>query len=234
MAKTERLTTRQKRILAGLGLFLFAALTLVVFYFAGRPMIRFVRQPDRFRAWVDSRGAAAPILFIGMVVLQVIVAIIPGEPLEIAAGYAFGAAEGTLLCVCGTFLGGMLVFQLVRRYGTRAIEVFFPLEKLRSLRFLGKNEKRLHITVFILFFLPGTPKDLLCYYVGLTKLPLKSWAVISLVARLPSIVTSTVGGNALGTRQYIFAAIVFAATLLISALGIWIYRRLGSDRQPHK
>lgn len=84
-------------------------------------------------------------------------AVIPGEPLEIAAGYAFGAVEGTILCVLGTFLGGILVFLLVRRFGLRAVEIFFSPEKLQRLRFLHK-ERRLARWVFLIFFLPGTPK----------------------------------------------------------------------------
>lgn len=234
MGKERELTQQQKRGLAGMGIAAFLLLTAWVCYYAGRPLIQFVREPERFRAWVDSRGAAAPLLFIGMVVLQVIVAVIPGEPLEIAAGYAFGALEGTLLCLTGTFIGGMIVFLLVRRFGTRAIEIFIPLDDLRSLRFLQKSERRLHFWVFFIFFLPGTPKDLMCYFVGLTRLPLKSWIVISLVARLPSLITSTVGGNALGTERYLFAALVFCATLLISALGVYIYRKIGhaNDSDP--
>lgn len=234
MRKRHELTQHQKRWLAGLGIAAFFLLTAWVCYYAGKPLIQFVREPERFRAWVDDRGAAAPILFIGMVALQVIVAVIPGEPLEIAAGYAFGALEGTLLCLAGTFIGGMIVFLLVRRFGTRAIEIFIPLENLRSLRFLQKSERRLHFWVFLIFFLPGTPKDLMCYFVGLTKLPLKSWIVISLVARLPSLVTSTVGGNALGTERYLFAVIVFGATLLISALGVVIYRKIAQAHEPNQ
>lgn len=226
MKKRRELTRTQQKWLAGLGIAAFLLLMAWVCWYAGRPLIRFVREPERFRAWVDSQGPAAPALFIGMVALQVVVAIIPGEPLEIAAGYAFGAVEGTLLCLAGTFLGSMAVFLLVRRFGTRAVEIFIPLEDLRPLRFLQQNEKRLHFWVFFIFFLPGTPKDLLCYFVGLTNLPLKSWAVICLVARLPSLVTSTVGGNALGTERYLLAGIVFCATLAISGLGLLLYRRL--------
>ena len=162
-------------------------------------------------------------LFRSMVILQIVVAVIPGEPLEIAGGYAFGALEGTLLCVLGAFLGRLMVFLLVRRFGTMAVEVFFPQEKLQSLRFL-QNEKRLSFWVFLLFFLPGTPKDVLTYFVGLTKLPLRIWVFISLVAPLPSIITSTIGGNALGMGNYAFAVAVFAATFGISALGIGAYR----------
>ena len=204
-------------------MFLFLVLSALVCWFAGRPLIRFVREPERFQAWVDAQGVRAPLLFVGMVVLQIVVAIIPGEPLEIAAGYAFGALEGTLLCLIGALVGRVAVFLLVRRFGTMAVEVFFPQEKLQSLRFL-QNEKRLSFWVFLLFFLPGTPKDVLTYFVGLTKLPLRIWVFISLVAPLPSIITSTIGGNALGMGNYAFAVAVFAATFGISALGIGAYR----------
>ena len=219
----RRLTEKEKKWLVGGGLVLFLVLSGLVCWFAGRPLIRFMNQPELFRQWVDQQGRWAPVAFVGMVVLQVVVAIIPGEPLEIAAGYAFGALEGTLLCILGTWIGGLMVFLLVRRFGTRAVEVFFPLEKLHELRFL-KNEKKLTFWVFIVFFLPGTPKDVLCYFVGLTKLPLRTWLLVSAVARIPSIVTSTVGGDALGMQNYTFAAAVFAATLAISGAGILIYR----------
>ena len=225
MRRERSLTDRQKKWIAGTGVFLFLVLSALVCWFAGRPLIRFVREPERFQAWVDAQGVRAPLLFVGMVVLQIVVAIIPGEPLEIAAGYAFGALEGTLLCLIGALVGRVAVFLLVRRFGVRAVEVFFPLEKVQSLRFL-QNEKKLTFWVFFLFFLPGTPKDVLCYIVGLTKLPLRSWIIISTIAPIPSIITSTIGGNALGMGRYTFAAAVFGATLAISAAGLLVYRRV--------
>ena len=229
----RHLTDRQKKWIAGGGLAFFLLLSGLVCWFAGRPLIRFVQEPERFRQWVDAQGIWGPVLFTGMVILQVIVAVIPGEPLEIAAGYAFGAVEGTLLCVLGTFIGGILVFLLVRRFGLRAVEVFFPPEKLQKLRFLH-NERRLSQWVFFIFFLPGTPKDVMCYFVGLTSMPLRTWALISAVARLPSIITSTVGGNALGMGEYTFAIIVFAATLVISGIGLLLYRAVCSARERRK
>ena len=233
MDSQRHLTERQKKWIAGGGLCLFLLLSLLIFWFAGRPLIRFAQEPERFRQWVDQQGLWAHVLFTGMVILQVIVAVIPGEPLEIAAGYAFGAVEGTLLCVLGTFIGGILVFLLVRRFGLRAVEVFFPPEKLQKPRFLH-NERRLSQWVFFIFFLPGTPKDVMCYFVGLTSMPLRTWALISAVARLPSIITSTVGGNALGMGEYTFAVVVFAATLAISGLGMLLYRTVCSARERRK
>lgn len=230
MRRERSLTDRQKKWIAGTGVFLFLVLSALVCWFAGRPLIRFVREPERFQAWVDAQGVRAPLLFVGMVVLQIVVAIIPGEPLEIAAGYAFGALEGTLLCLIGALVGRVAVFLLVRRFGVRAVEVFFPLEKVQSLRFL-QNEKKLTFWVFFLFFLPGTPKDVLCYIVGLTKLPLRSWIIISTIAPIPSIITSTIGGDALGMGDYAFAVLVFVITLVISGLGLLAYRAICRARE---
>ena len=221
----RRLTEREKRWIVGLGLGLFLVLFVLVAWYAGRPLVAFASEPERFQQWVDSQGLLAPVLFMGMVILQVVVAVIPGEPLEIAAGYAFGALEGTVLCVLGTLIGGVLVFLLVRWFGAQAVEVFFDLEKFRSLRFF-QDRRRLTFWVFLVFFLPGTPKDVLCYFVGLTDMRLRTWILVSAVARIPSIITSTVGGSALGMGEYAFAAIAFLAALAISGLGLLAYRAI--------
>ena len=222
MSQRRSFTEKQKRWIAGTGIFLFLLLSVLICIFAGKPLIQFVQEPERFRAWVDEQGVMAPIAFLGMLVLQIVVAVIPGEPLEIAAGYAFGAVEGTLLCLFGAFLGRGAGFLLVRKLGARAVDVFFPLDKLNELKFL-QNKRRLTLWVFFLFFLPGTPKDVLCYVVGLTDLPLRSWLIISAIAPLPSIVTSTIGGDALGMGDYGFAILVFAVTIAISGLGLLAY-----------
>ncbi len=230
MSNHRSLTQRQKRWLVGTGVFLFLVLSALVCFFAGRPLIRFVKQPELFRQWVDQQGPLGPLAFMGMVILQIVVAVIPGEPLEIAAGDAFGALEGTLWCLLGAFAGRTVVFLLVRRFGARAVEVFFPLEKLQDLKFL-QNQRRLTFWVFFLFFLPGTPKDVLCYIVGLTRLPLRSWLIISAIAPIPSIVTSTIGGDALGMGNYAFAALVFVLTLAVSGLGLLFYRGICRVRE---
>lgn len=217
------LTPKQKKVIGGIAIAIFVLLSAVVGWFVGRPMLHFVRQPELFREWVNARGIWGKIAYVGMVILQVIVAIIPGEPLEISGGYAFGAVWGSVLCLLGAALGSILVFALVRRWGTALVEVFFPAEKLRSLRFLQSSPKR-DALFWLIFTVPGTPKDLLCYFAGLTELHFTKWLLICTIGRIPSILTSTVGGNALGTKDYRFALLVFGLTLLVSGIGWLIYR----------
>ena len=223
------MTEKQKKWIAGGGVALFVFLSAVVFWFAGKPLVRFVSEPEQFRLWVDARGWWGRLAFVGMVLLQVIVAVIPGEPLEIAAGYAFGFWEGTLLCLVGMTIGGALVFGFVRRFGVKVLEIFFTRERISNLKFL-QNNRRVYLIVILAFLLPGTPKDILSYAAGLTKIHFKHWIWITSICRLPSLVTSTLGGNALGTESWIQAAAIFALTIGVSLLGLWIYKRFMERR----
>lgn len=221
--KRENLSLKQKKIISIIVITLFVLFCAVVGWVIGRPMINFVSEPEKFRAWVQEGGFFGKIAFVFMMLFQVVVAFVPGEPLEIGAGYAFGAIEGTLLCVIGITLGSILTFMLVRKLGVRFVEIFFTYEKIKNLKFL-QNEKKLGIIIFLIFFLPGTPKDLVTYFVGLTDIKLSHYLLLVSVARLPSIITSTLGGNALGGEKYLTAIIVFAITAILSAIGLLCYR----------
>ena len=200
------------------------AIALII-WLAGVPLVRFASEPEKFRQWVDNNGIWSRFAYMGMVILQVVIAVLPGEPFEIAAGYAFGAVEGSLLCIAASTLGSIMVFLLVRYFGVPLVEVFFSEEKLHRIKFLKTTPKRDFI-FFIIFMIPGTPKDLLCYFAGLTDIRLSLWLLICSLGRLPSIVTSTVGGDALGTSNYWFAAAVFAITLVISLVGLLFYKKI--------
>ena len=186
-------------------------------------MVRFAKEPEVFRQWVAGHGFWGMAAYAGMVFLQVLVAVIPGEPLEIAGGYAFGAVWGTVLCLLGAFLGSVAVFAVVRKWGVPLVEVFFPREKLDKLSFLKTSPKRTAL-LWLVFTVPGTPKDLLCYFAGLMDLSWPSWLLIASVGRLPSIITSTVGGSALGEQNYRAAVIAFALALAVAGVGYVIYR----------
>lgn len=227
------MTDKHKKILGVFAIVFFVVFMVVVFWVAGRPMIAFVEDPDQYRAWIEDKGILGQLSFIAMVFFQVIVAIIPGEPLEICAGYAFGTLEGTILSLIGIALGSAAVFALVRTLGVKLVEVFFSVEKIRSMRFLRESRKR-NTLAFIIMLIPGTPKDLISYFAGLTDMKLSEWLIITTVARIPSVVTSTIGGSALAEQNYLSAVIVFAVTAVISIIGILIYNKLSRRREEKK
>ncbi len=231
--KMKHLTPTQKKVFTLASTAILIVFGALVTVFIGGPMLKFVEEPELFRAWVDSHGIWGRLTFVGMMIFQVIFAVIPGEPLEIGAGYAFGAIEGTALCLLATTAGSMLVFFLVKKIGVRLVEVFFSLEKINSLWFL-RTAKRRNALIFLVFFIPGTPKDLLCYVVGLTDIQWQQWLLISLFARIPSVITSTIGGNALGQEQYTVALVAFGVTAAVSIGGFLIYQRIIKPKQQAK
>ncbi len=218
----EKLTQKKQKILCIAAIIIAVVVSVLVFIFVGIPVIRFISEPEKFRAWVEERGIGGRLAFVGVVILQVIVALIPGEPFEIAAGYAFGAVEGTILCIVAATVGSICVFLLVRKFGEKLVEVFFPQKKLHDLRFL-KSSPRRDFLFLVIFAVPGTPKDLLSYFAGLTDIRFPVWLLICSFGRIPSVITSTIGGDALGTQNYFFAAAVFAITLAVSGLGLLAY-----------
>jgi uncharacterized membrane protein YdjX (TVP38/TMEM64 family) len=221
--------TRGQKTAAAVSVAVFLIVLVLLTIFVGGPMLKTLGEPENFRAWVDARGFWGRVLFVGIMVLQVIIAFIPAEPLELAAGYAFGAVWGTVLVWLGLVLGTTIVFLFVRKIGVKAVEVFFPREKIDSLKYL-KDEKKLNAAAFILFLIPGTPKDLLTYVAGLTKIRLLPWVLLTSIARIPSILTSTISGNALGVEKYGLAIVVFSATALASGIGIFLYQRAHKQR----
>ena len=210
-------------------LFLSIAILIAVFatatVFLWKPFIDTFQNPERFRMWIDSHGIWGRLAFIGMAALQVIFAVIPGEPLELGAGYAFSALEGTVLCLLGDAIGTSIIFLLTKRLGIKLVEMLVSREKIQSLHFL-QNSKKLNLLIFILFFIPGTPKDMITYVIGLTPIKLSMFLTLTSIARIPSIHTSTMTGNALGVQNYKAAAIVYAVTGIISLAGVLAYRKL--------
>lgn len=192
-------------------------------YFIGRPLVQFVSEPEKFQLWVDKKGILGVLAFIGMVILQVLLAIIPGGPFEIGAGYAFGVVKGTLICDVAMTIASVVIFLFVKKFGVRFVELFVSKEKMESVKFL-KSSKRSESIIFLFFLVPGTPKDLLSYLVGLTDMKLSHWIFICGVGRLPAIFLSALSGSALSSAKYHLAIILIAAIIVLYVVGIILYR----------
>ena len=220
---------RRRKWLSGISLAVVAILAILATVFIWNWLSTF--SQDGFREYIQSFGPLGWLVLLGLQFLQVFIALIPGELLETAAGYAFGPWMGTLLCYLGVAVASALVFLLTRRFGTKLVEVFISREKINELRFINTEQKR-NSLIFLLFFIPGTPKDLLTYFVGLTDIKLSTFLVISLIARLPSVLSSTFGGHLLGEGEYWGALILYGSTALVSGIGLLIYNAILRRKQP--
>lgn len=205
--------TRKQRILR-IALTLAAVLTAAALSgYLARPLLQFLSEPERFRAWIGERGVWGVAAFMLLNMLQVFVAVIPGGPFSMAAGYAFGPLWGTLICLAATTAASTLVLLIVRRWGGSAVR-FLSGKDPEELALFQKME-RAEWVFLLVFLIPGSPKDVLSYAAGLMKLPLPSWIVINLIGRIPGILLSVLGGDRVMRGDYLLAA---GLTLLCGAL----------------
>ena len=195
----------------------------------GEPLLRFLSSPQRFREWIDSLGMWGILAFLGVRCLQTVLPFLPAKAVEITAGYAFGSFGGLLLCAAGSMIGSSAAFLAARKLGVRLLHVFVSEEKLHSFDFL-KSSQKLNLLVFILYVIPGTPKDTMPYLFGLTQVRYLSFLLLSTLGRIPNIVVATIDGDAVGAGRYGLAAAMFSLSIALGLLGVFLYRRI--SKQP--
>lgn len=186
-----------------------------------------------FQDYIYSKGILGVGILFAIQVLQVVVAIIPGEPVEVLAGLLYGTFWGYVICTLGMLVGTILIFYGVKWLGKSFVDTLSDSKKFERFSFLH-NEKKLETIVFLLFFIPGTPKDILTYFMPLTRIRPLSFFIIVTVARIPSIVSSTFAGESLSQGQWMQSIVVFLAIGAVGLLGIWLNDRLMKKREQKK
>lgn len=212
---------KYRYLIVTLSVLIIVGITLAVM----QPIMNFVEDPDSLSVWVEEAGIWGPIVFMLLNMIQVLLAIIPGGPFEVASGTLFGTLWGTILCDVAMTTGGMITFFLARKFGMKFIELFTTREKVESVKFLHANPKKESL-LFLFFLLPGTPKDLMCYVVGITDIKWWKWLLINLVGRFPAILLSAMGGDALGEQKYTIFIIMFVIIIALCFIGSYIYKKL--------
>lgn len=190
----------------------------------GKQIYEIFGNIDNLKAFLAPFKGFDKWVFVAIRAFQTVIKIIPAEPLEIGSGVLYGTWGGMLLCMLGTMIGSFVIIALTRAFGRRLVEVFIPVEKINSLRFL-QNKKRVYISLFLVYLLPGTPKDILTYAAGITDIDMKKFLLITGIARIPSILTSTWCGEQLIEQNYTLAIIIFAATTVATVLCSLIYKK---------
>ena len=194
------------------------AATVAFFLTAGKDLLAFFADGDQLQAWVESKGLFAPLAMILLVAAQVVVAVLPGEPVELGAGYAFGFWEGTFLCTIGGLVGTIVIVALVRTLGMRIVYLFFSREKVASMKWL-QDSARFEVLMFVCFLIPASPKDIMTYLAGLTRCPAWRICLIATVGRIPSIVSSTLAAGFAASGNWGATFVVGALTAALAVAG---------------
>ena len=207
----------------------FLTLTVLGIWF----MREYLMDPALVREKIGEHYVLGAIAMVLISAVQVIVALIPGEFVEIAAGYCFGSWMGSLLCLGGIVLGSCITILLVRYFGARFVYAFYPKEKIDALPIINDPKKR-NILTFILFVIPGTPKDLFTYAIGLTNMSIPLYIALTTAARFPSVILSTLSGDAVGTKDYTMAIVFVIVTAAVSGTGLLIYNAILKKKKKNK
>ena len=222
---TEVKHAKGKRIAVGVGLGVIVVFFIVFYFTVGKKIAFLIQNPEGFKEWLNGFGDSAKgvAIFIFLRVVQTVLKLIPGEALEIAAGCTFGVWYGLLWCSVGSIIGSLIIVFLGKRYGMKIVGLFVSPEKMQSISFL-KNKKRLNVTFFLLYFIPGTPKDMFTWLVCLTDENIFLFILLTAVARIPSIVTSTWCGQELVEENYLLSFGILGGTILLGIIGGIIYK----------
>jgi uncharacterized membrane protein YdjX (TVP38/TMEM64 family) len=175
-------------------------------------------EPERLHAAVEYLGFWGPLIFILAAALQVILMVWPA-PMELAGGYVFGMAWGLVYSALGIALGSMLAFLLGRWLEKRYVSQRLGQENMRHLRNLMKREGAL--AGFLIFLLPGFPKDFLCYAFGMTRMPLAFFLVVTTLARLPGTFLFTFQGAEVYAGHY---GIILVLLSMYAGVAFVLYR----------
>ena len=203
------------------------------------PVVKNLTTPEgqiAFQEKVNSSGALGFLMLFAIQVAQIFLFIIPGEPIEILAGMCYGAIGGTIFLLISCAIISVLIFMLVKKIGKQFIYDFAGEEKAKKFennKFF-QDPTKIEIIVFFLFFIPGTPKDLFTYMAGLFPIKLSRFIVITSIARIPSIITSTIAGANIATGNWKLGIILYAVIFVIVALCIFIYNYFDKDKTTKK
>jgi uncharacterized membrane protein YdjX (TVP38/TMEM64 family) len=226
----------QRRRLATRGI-IFLVLMILLFFFS-----RYIPQPlsalapagedwddfegiysssDKLSEFLQSLGPYSPAVFVLFQILQVVAAPFPGELTGVAGGFAYGETLGFLLSTAGLTIGSWIAFELASILGRPFVERFVRLEVLHKFDFLTTNTGAM--ICFLLFLIPGFPKDYLCYLLGLSRMKLATFLIVSIIGRIPGTYLLTIQGAKFRNEEYYEVVIVSVGSALI-LLAAFLYR----------
>ena len=216
----------KNKIWLAAAVFVFAAVmiavTIIIF-----PYIQKLCDPASrrdFQNWAGAFGTAAFFAALGLQILQIVVAFLPGEPVEILCGALFGTWGGLFVCMLGCVIASALVFIISKKLGMPLLNKMFG-QKMKRFRFLNDSSQIESVT-FLLFLIPGTPKDPLTYLAGVSPIKLSRFLLISTIARIPSIVTSTFVGANVQNGNFALSAVMFFVTAAVGIICIRFKKNL--------
>lgn len=184
-----------------------------------------------FKNKIDDLGIFGFAVLFLLQLLQIILVVLPGEPLEILAGMCYGPIGGTIFIIISVFITTSLIYLLIGKFGKKYLYNTFSKEKIQKIENskLFKEPKKAEVLMCILFFTPGTPKDLLTYIGFLLPIPPIKFILIATFLRFPSIISSTIAGSGISNGNLSIVIISYVITFIATAIFIFLISKKEKD-----
>lgn len=190
--------------------------------FCQRDFIEQFRSFNDVLAYLERYKFESIFIYIGIQVVQIVISVIPGQAFQFAAGYLYGFIPGLIFSMIGAFLGTLISFYLARLLGKDAVHLFFGEERINH--FIDRlNSKRAYIIVFLLYLIPGLPKDVVSYAAGVSEMKFKAFMAFSMAGRVFGMGGSLLIGAFYFKQHYIGMAVIGAFAVIAFVLCV-IYR----------
>ncbi|MDD3844912.1 MAG: TVP38/TMEM64 family protein [Syntrophorhabdaceae bacterium] len=175
---------------------------------------RFFLDYKQLRLFILSFGPFAGLMFVVIQSLQVVFAPVPGEITGFVGGLIFGNTWGAILSTVGLTIGSLAAFTISRMLGLRFVEKIVKKDYIDKFNFFVTH-KGLNVS-FILFLIPGFPKDSLCYLLGLTRIRLIDFIIMNVFGRLPGTLMLTMQGTAVYSQQYRLFFVLLSVSIVLT------------------
>lgn len=178
------------------------------------------KDPKKIKNIIISYGKYSTIAFAALQFLQVVVFFIPGEIVQIAGGYIFGTLNGMLISLVGVILGTLFGYCVAHYFGKPLLDKIID---KKSMNYFERilNYGKIDFVVFLLYIIPGVPKDALSYICGISKIKLKRFMIISTIGRIPGMVISSYFGSNINSGNNKVLIAIAVAAILLFAMGVY-------------
>ena len=207
-----------------------------VFIWQMAPLIMKLSTPEGriyFKHKINQMGFTGVMMLVGLQVLQILLVILPGEPVEVLAGMCYGVWGGYLFITISVLITNIIIFFTVRKLGKKYLYNFFQKEKVDKIMKskLFKKSRNIELVLFMIFFLPGTPKDLFVYIGGLLPVKPVRFILIATLARFPSVITSTMVGAHISNGNWKTSLVIYAVTFVVAVILIYLVNLKDKDKE---
>ncbi|MFW5688720.1 MAG: TVP38/TMEM64 family protein [Spirochaetota bacterium] len=216
---------RRFKIAVGLLFPLFLVSVLLIAWFTRASWTAILDSQVDAQQWISRFGVWAPLVYVGIQVFQVVIFVVPGDVVQIAGGYLFGVVPGVLYSLVGIAIGSAIDFFVARALGRPFVEGVFGSDRVAAFdRVTGSADARTGF--FLLFVIPGVPKDILVYLAGVSTLRFPAFLLVTMTGRLPGILGSAIIGDSAARERWFLSAFVFGLAVVLFALGVIFRTRL--------